>query len=228
MRAAQELNFTRQCDELQMVEMTLENGEWVVAESGALMYMEQGIHQESYHSDSHGTIGLIDRLSNIGKVVASEEKVPMSQFINRDVKPRKIAFSAPDSGFILPIDLCDYQQLLVCQANTFLCAAKGVSVNRAFQRKYGAGLFDDHRFMMECIHGDGMVFLRTGGKIVQRQLQANELLRVDSRCLLAMSGHVDYDVQKVGDTGSENEENDSVYYVALSGPGTVWLQSLKQ
>lgn len=227
MRIAEEINYELQGDELQLVEITLHQGEQVVAEAGAFMYMEQGIHFETMMSDgSKTTTSLMNKLVNAGKRMMVGEGVFITQFTNMDTSERKIAFSAPYPGKIIPIDLSHHANMIICQKNAFLCAAKGLSIDVAFQKKFGVGFFGGEGFTMERLKGDGIVFLHSGGTIVERELEAGETLRIDTGCLVALTMTVEYDIQMVGGIKNTFFGGEGAFFTTLSGPGTVWLQSM--
>lgn len=204
MRSEAEKGYILQGDELQYVEIILGTGEKVFAKSGALMYMEQGIFHEIMENNN------IDRRS-------------MWTYVNHDRVERKIAFSASCQGKILPIDLREYDNKIVCQSNTFLCSAQDVSVDILVHKKFGTGQNDD-LLTMGILHGDGMVFLNVFGSVIKKTLLINDVLRVDSRCLIAMTEEVDYDIQKIADKKFDEDAKD-LLFTSLSGPGVVWLQS---
>lgn len=197
MHTAEKRDLAKQCDELQLVEMTLDHDEWMIAEAGALMYMEQGISQESKVIDGIGSgKRWFEKLLGLGKVKEADQKLLVNQYVNKSKDSRKIAFSAPDSGMILPIVLEASMNLIVCQVDAFICADIGVSINRIVQKRFGVGLFEDNEFAMEYIHGDGKIYIQSNGGVVKRHIAQGETLRVDSRSLLAMTGQMDFDVQK--------------------------------
>jgi uncharacterized protein (AIM24 family) len=135
-------------------------------------------------------------------------------------------FAAPYPGKILPLDLRDYGQKLICQKDSFLCAAKGVNIGIEFQRKLGAGLFGGEGFIMQKLEGDGQVYVQSGGTVIQRELQLGEMLRVDTGCLVAMTSNVNYDIQFVGGIKNTLFGGEGLFFATLRGPGHVWIQSL--
>jgi uncharacterized protein (TIGR00266 family) len=227
MRNTQEIDYELHGEELQLVEITLDQGEQVVAEAGAFMYMEQGIHFETMMSDgSKTTTSLMNKLVNAGKRLMVGEGVFITRFTNMDSFRRKIAFSAPYPGRIIPIDLRDHGNMIICQKSAFLCAARGLSIDIAFQKKFGVGFFGGEGFTMERLKGEGLVFLHSGGTIIQRHLEGGETLRIDTGCLVALSTTVEYDIQMVGGVKNTFFGGEGAFFTTLSGPGTVWLQSM--
>lgn len=230
MGRAHEIEYTIYGDDMQLVEIILDNNEAVVAEAGAFMYMEQGIQMETVFGDgSEGgqqQKGLMGKLVGAGKRVITGESLFMTLFQNNDIDARKVAFGAPYPGKIIPLDLKDYSNKIICQKDAFLCAAKGTSVGIAFQKKIGTGFFGGEGFIMQKLEGDGFVFIHAGGTIVKRELQSGETLRVDTGCLVALTSSVDYDVQFVGGIKNTLFGGEGVFFATLAGPGTVWLQSL--
>ena len=207
MRNVEKIDFALQGDDLQMIEIGLNEGERVIAKAGAFMYMEKGIHFETY----------VDAKSVKGNGLLA--------YTNSDVSKRSIAFSAPSGGNIIPIDLREYNGQIICQSNAFLCAAKVVSINIAFQRKIGFGIFGEKGFAMKNLKGDGLVYIHASGAMVKRVLKRGEMLRVDTGCLLAMTSDLDHDIQVIGGINNTFNHVEDVYMTSLSGPGTVWLQS---
>ncbi|MBB6215914.1 uncharacterized protein (TIGR00266 family) [Anaerosolibacter carboniphilus] len=216
-------------DDMQFVEVALDQNESIIAEAGAMMYMEQGIQMETIFgdgSDRDAQGGLMGKLLGAGKRVITGESLFMTAFTNGAAVQQKVSFAAPYPGKIIPLDLQQYRGRIICQKDAFLCAAKGVSVSIAFQRKLGAGLFGGEGFIMQKLEGDGLAFLHAGGTIIEKELKSGEMLRVDTGCLVALTGEVDYDIQFVGGVKSALFGGEGLFFATLSGPGKVWLQSL--
>ena len=185
-------------DDMQLVEIELDPGESVLAEAGAMNYMDSRIKMETIFGDGSGADagkGLGGKLLSAGKRALTGEGLFMTVFQNTDpVNKVKVAFASPYPGKIIPVDLDTFNQTLICQKSAFLCAAKGVNVGIHLQKKLGAGLFGGEGFIMQRLTGDGIVFLNAGGTIIKKTLQAGEMLKIDTGCLVAMSETVDYDV----------------------------------
>ncbi len=137
-----------------------------------------------------------------------------------------MAFAAPYPGRIIPVDLSTLNGSLMCQKQAFLCAAKGISVGIALQRKLGSGLFGGEGFILQKLDGDGLAFLHAGGTVVSRELAAGETLRLDTGCLVAFDASVDYDIQSVPGIKTALFGGEGLFFAALRGPGTIWIQSL--
>jgi uncharacterized protein (TIGR00266 family) len=216
-------------EEMQCVEVELDPQETVIAESGSFMYMDNGIEMATVFGDGSGEQagGFFGKLMSAGKRVLTGESLFMTTFtnINREGKQR-VAFAAPYAGKIVPMNLQNLRGKIVCQKDSFLCAAKGVSVGIEFQRKLGTGLFGGEGFIMQKLEGDGMAFVHAGGYILERQLAHGETLRVDTGCIVAFTAEVDYDIQFVRGIKNVVFGGEGLFYAALTGPGTVWLQSL--
>ena len=226
---AHEVDYELFGDDLQFVEIALDQAEAVVAEAGAMMYMEQGIQMETIFgdgSDQGNKSGLMGMLASAGKRVITGESLFMTIFENKDSRQRKVAFAAPYPGKIIPMDLRNFGGKIICQKDAFLCAAKGTAVGIAFQKKIGVGFFGGEGFIMQKLEGDGLAFLHAGGCIVKRELQPGETLRVDTGCLVALTSTVEYDVQFVGGIKNSIFGGEGLFFATLAGPGTVWLQSL--
>ena len=217
-------------DDMQLVEIELDPGESVLAEAGAMNYMDSRIKMETIFGDGSGADankGLGGKLLSAGKRALTGEGLFMTVFQNTDpVNKVKVAFASPYPGKIIPVDLDTFNQTLICQKSAFLCAAKGVNVGIHLQKKLGAGLFGGEGFIMQRLTGDGIVFLNAGGTIIKKTLQAGEMLKIDTGCLVAMSETVDYDVAFQTDIKSGFLGGEGLFLATLTGPGEVWLQSL--
>ncbi len=213
-------------EEMQFVEVELDPGEAAVAEAGAMMYMPNGIEMETIFGDGRQTGGFMDKLMGAGKRILTGESLFMTVFANRSSEKRRVAFAAPYPGKIVPLNLSETGRALVCQKDAFLCAAKGVTIGIAFQKKIGVGLFGGEGFIMQKLEGDGMAFLHAGGTIVEKTLSAGENLRVDTGCIVALEPSVHYDVQFVGNVKSALFGGEGFFFASITGPGRIWLQSL--
>ncbi len=229
MAMAHEIDYKLYGDDMQLVEIELDGSESVLAEAGAMMYMDDKIEMETIMGDgsnkSHGK-GFMGKLIGAGKRAITGEGLFMTLFTNRVGGKAHVAFAAPYPGKIIPQDLARFNGCLICQKDAFLCAAQGVSIDIHIQRKIGAGFFGGEGFIMQKIEGDGMLFLHAGGTIVKKDLQAGEILKLDTGCLVAMTSDIYYDVQFVGDIKSGIFGGEGLFLATLKGPGSVWLQSL--
>lgn len=213
--------------EMQIVEVELDPGEVVIAEAGAMNYMEDGISFEAKMGDgSNPTGGVFDMLLSVGKRAFTGESIFMTHFTNQSGTGKKrVAFAAPYPGKIIPINLQDVQGELICQKDAFLCAAKGTKVGIAFNKRLGAGFFGGEGFIMQRLNGDGMAFIHAGGTVIRRELKG-ETLRVDTGCLVAMTSGIQYDIQRAGSLKSMFFGGEGLFLATLQGHGTVYLQSL--
>ncbi|MCO6484062.1 MAG: TIGR00266 family protein [Flavobacteriales bacterium] len=226
-RSAHEIDHRITGDDIQCVEITLDPHETVVAEAGTMMMLDDGIVMETIFGDGRGqSQGFLDKMLSAGKRVLTGESLFMTTYTNRTTGRRTAWFAAPIPGKILALDLRDYGGRLIVQKNSFLCAAKGVNIGVAFNKKIGTGLFGGEGFIMQSLEGDGMVYVNAGGMLVQRDLQAGEVLRVDTGCLMGMTGGVDYDIQFVGGIRNTLFGGEGLFFATLRGPGHVWIQSL--
>jgi uncharacterized protein (TIGR00266 family) len=222
-----EIDFQIYGDDMQFVEVELDPQEAVVAEAGGMMYMEDGIEMETIFGDgSQQSSGLLGGLLGAGKRLLMGESLFMTVFQNRGMGKKKIAFGAPYPGKIVPIRLSDIGGELIAQKDSFLCAARGVSLGIAFQKKMGVGLFGGEGFIMERLQGDGWAFIHAGGTLMQRDLNFGETLRVDTGCIVGFQPSVNYDIQYVGKIKSALFGGEGLFFATLRGPGRVWLQSL--
>jgi len=227
MPAMHEIDYTIHGDDLQFVEIELDPMEAVVAEAGAMMYHEEGIEMNTIFGDgSVQSSGILGSLMSAGKRLLTGESLFMTVFLNKSAQKRKAAFGAPYPGKIIPIHLAEIGGEMIAQKDSFLCAAKGVSVGIAFNRKIGAGLFGGEGFIMERLQGDGWAFVHAGGTLLARDLQAGETLRVDTGCVVGFTRGVDFDIKFVGGVKSALFGGEGVFFATLRGPGRIWIQSL--
>ena len=214
-------------DDLQFVEIELDPGEAAVGEAGAMMYMEDGISMDTLFGDgSEQQSGLMGKLFGAGKRLLTGESLFTTVFVNQGQGKKRVAFAAASPGKIIPVHLRELGGTLLAQKDAFLCAAKGVSLGIAFQRRLGAGLFGGEGFILQKLEGDGYVFLHAGGALVEKQLKAGEVLRVDTGCVVAFQPSVDFDIEYVGKLKSALFGGEGLFFATLTGPGHVWLQSL--
>ncbi|RDH45088.1 TIGR00266 family protein [Zooshikella ganghwensis] len=212
--------------DLQMVEIELDPGETVIAEAGAMNYMEQGIEFETKMGDgSSPNQGMIGKLFGAGKRMLTGESLFMTHFSNQGVGKRRVAFAAPYPGAIIPVDMKAIGGRLLCQKDAFLAAALGTKLSVAFNKRLGAGFFGGEGFILQRLEGDGMAFIHAGGAVIRKELN-DETLRVDTGCLVAFSDGIDYDIQLSGGLKSMLFGGEGIVLATLSGTGSVWLQSL--
>jgi uncharacterized protein (TIGR00266 family) len=227
MATMHEIDYTIHGDDMQFVEMELDPQEAALAEAGGMMYMEEGVEMETIFGDgSQQNSGFLGALMGAGKRLLTGESLFMTVFLNRSTGKRKVAFGAPYPGRIVPVHLAEIGGEIIAQKDSFLCAAKGVSVGIAFNKKIGAGLFGGEGFIMQRLQGDGWAFLHAGGTIHRRELGPGETLRVDTGCIVAFGPSVNYDIQFVGKIKSALFGGEGLFFATLRGPGQVWLQSL--
>ena len=227
MPSMQQLDYTVHGDDLQFVEITLDPNEAVVAEAGGMMYMDDGVTMDATLGDgSASSAGLMGALVSAGKRLLTGESLFMTVFENPTALKRRVAFGAPYPGKIVPINLAEIGGELIAQKDAFLCAAKGVSVGIAFNKKIGAGLFGGEGFIMERIQGDRHAFIHAGGTLISRDLAAGEKIKVDTGCVVAFTAGVDFDIQFVGGIKSALFGGEGLFFATLRGPGKIWLQSL--
>ena len=216
-------------DDLQFVKIELDPGEAALAEAGAMMYIEDGIVMQTIFGDGSQQSqqgGLMGSLLNAGKRLLTGESLFMTVFQNQGQGKRKVAFAAPYPGRIEAVKLSEIGGELLAQKESFLCAARGVSLGIAFTKRFGVGLFGGEGFILERLSGDGWCFLHAGGTHEERTLAAGELLRVDTGCIVAMQPSVEYDIEMVGGIKTALFGGEGLFLATLRGPGKVWLQSL--
>ena len=221
-----EIDYQIYGDDMQIVEIELDPGETVIAEAGAMNYMEEGINFEAHMGDgSVANQGMLDKLLGVGKRALTGESLFMTHFTNGSKGKKHVAFAAPYPGKIIPVDLAENGGELLCQKDAFLCAALGTNIGIAFQRRLGAGFFGGEGFILQRLNGDGKVFVHAGGTVIEKQLQG-ETLRVDTGCLVAFAPSINYDIQMAGNLKSMFFGGEGAFLTTLSGTGRVLLQSL--
>ncbi len=223
---ADEIDYRLVGDDLQGVIVTLDPGEAVVAEAGAMMYMQDGIQMATTLDQTGRGGGLFDKLMAAGKRVLSGDSFFVTFFMNHATIRRDVAFGAPYPGKILPIDLRAWGGTMIAQKDSFLCGARGVDVTIAFTKRIGAGFFGGEGFILQKLLGDGLVFLHASGALIEMELKAGERLQVDTGCLVAMQPTVDYDIQMVPGVKTALFGGEGLFLVQLTGPGRVILQTL--
>jgi uncharacterized protein (TIGR00266 family) len=225
---AHEIDYKLFGDDMQFVEIELDPMEAAVAEAGSMMFMEPGIQMETIFGDGskQPSSGFLGSLLGAGKRLLTGESLFMTVFQNRGAGKQRVAFGAPYPGKIIPVHLAEIGGMLIAQKDSFLCAAKGVSIGIAFNKRIGAGLFGGEGFIMQKLEGDGWAFVHAGGTILEKQLAPGEVLRVDTGCIVAFQPTVDFDIQYVGGIKTALFGGEGLFFATLRGPGHVWLQSL--
>jgi uncharacterized protein (TIGR00266 family) len=227
MRTNHEIDYKIYGEEMQYVEVELDPGETAIAESGSFMMMDDGIQMETIFGDgARPQTGFFGKLMSAGKRILTGESLFMTAFSNVGQGKKRVSFASPYPGKIIPLDLMEMGGKLIAQKDSFLCAAKGVSVGIEFQRKLGTGLFGGEGFIMQKLEGDGLAFVHAGGHVFERILQPGELLRVDTGCIVAYTQTIDYDIQFVGGIKNTLFGGEGLFFATLRGPGKVWIQTL--
>jgi uncharacterized protein (TIGR00266 family) len=222
-----EIDFKIHGDDMQFVEIELDPMEAVVAEAGGMMFMDDGVAMETIFGDgSQQNTGFLGTLLGAGKRLLMGESLFMTVFQNRAPGKKRVAFGAPYPGKIIAVNLAEIGGEILAQKDSFLCAAKGVSLGIAFTKRFGAGLFGGEGFILQRLQGDGLAFVHAGGTLYQRDLAPGEILRVDTGCIVAFTPGVDYDIQMVGGIKSALFGGEGLFFATLRGPGRIWLQSL--
>jgi uncharacterized protein (TIGR00266 family) len=227
-RGADEIDFKIFGTEMQFVEIELDPGESALAEAGAMMYKESVVTMETIFGDGAGTGGstFMDKLLGAGKRLLTGESLFMTVFTHAGQGKAHVAFGAPFPGNIIPVHLSKIGGTLICQKDSFLCAAKGVSVGIYLQRKILTGLFGGEGFIMQKLDGDGLVFMHAGGTVVERILKAGETLHVDTGCVVAFEPTIQFDIEQAGSIKTALFGGEGLFFAVLQGPGKIWLQSL--
>jgi len=225
-RVADEIDYEIIGGDMQYVEVTLDPDEVVVAEAGSMMYMTDGIRMQTVFGDASRETGFLGKLAAAGKRMITGESLFLTTFGAESTGRERVAFAAPYPGQIIPLHIDELGGEIHCQKASFLCAARGTEIGIAFQRRIGVGLFGGEGFIMQRIRGDGIAFVHAGGTITRRDLAAGETLRLDTGCLVALQPTVNYDIQRAGGIKTMMFGGEGIFLATLTGPGTVWLQSL--
>ena len=221
-----ELDYEILGDDMQIVEIELDPGETVIAEAGAMNYMDEGIAFEARMGDgSEPDAGLMGKLFGAGKRMIGGESLFMTHFTNQQPGKRRVSFAAPYPGKIIALDLGAIGHECFCQKDAFLCAALGTNVSIAFTKRFGTGFFGGEGFILQRLQGDGLAFIHAGGTVVKKQLE-NSALLVDTGCLVGFGPGIDYDIQRAGNMKSMFFGGEGLFLATLRGTGTVYLQSL--
>ncbi|MBE7416419.1 MAG: TIGR00266 family protein [Ideonella sp.] len=214
--------------EMQFVEVELDPGEAAIGEAGSLFFMDAGIGMDAVFGDGSGGGGggLFGKLLGAGKRLLTGESLFTTVYTNQASGKKRVAFAAPYPGKILPMELDKLGGMLLCQKDAFLCAARGVSLGIAFQRKLGVGFFGGEGFIMQKLEGDGLAFVHAGGTILKRELAPGQTLMVDTGCVVAYTPSVNFEIEYIGKIKTALFGGEGLFFAKMTGPGTVWLQSL--
>lgn len=225
-KMSDEIDFQIYGDDMQAVEVELDPGETVVAEAGAMNWMEEGIRFEARMGDGSAVnSGFFGSVLGAGKRMLTGESLFMTHFTNDGLDKRRVAFASPYPGKVMPIQLGELGGEVICQKDAFLCAARGTEISIALNKRLGAGFFGGEGFILQRLRGQGMAFLHAGGTIVQKELN-DESLRIDTGCIVAYAGQIDYSIEAAGGLKSMFFGGEGLFLATLRGTGTVWLQSL--
>ena len=221
------VDFEIKGSEMQFVEVELDPGEAAVGEAGSMMYMDAGIGMDTVFGDGSASQGgFLGKLMGAGKRLVTGESLFTTVYSNQASTKLKVAFAAPYPGKILPMDLSQLGGMLICQKDAFLCAAKGVSLGIYFQQKMSVGFFGGEGFVMQKLEGDGLAFVHAGGTVLRRELRPGQILLIDTGCIVAFTPSVQFEIQYVGKVKTALFGGEGLFLAKVTGPGTVWLQSL--
>jgi len=225
--SSHEIDYQIKGESIQIVEVELDPNETVIAEAGAMLFMDDGVQFETKMGDgSNPKQGLFDKLLSAGSRMLTGESLFMTHFTNRGNRKAKVGFSAPYPGTVIPIDLkVQRGNELVVQKDGFLCAAFGTNISMVFNKRIGTGLVGGEGFILQKLKGDGKAFVHAGGTVIERTLN-NETLRVDTGCVVAFESHIDFDVETTGSLKSMIFGGEGIFLATLKGTGRVWLQSM--
>jgi uncharacterized protein (TIGR00266 family) len=221
------VDFEIKGSEMQFVEVELDPGEAAVGEAGSMMFMDAAITMDTVFGDgSANQGGFFGKLLGAGKRLITGESLFTTVYTNQGSGKQRVAFAAPYPGKIIPMDLRQLGGRLICQKDAFLCAARGVTLGIHFQQKLSVGFFGGEGFIMQKLEGDGLAFVHAGGTVVRRELQPGQTLLIDTGCIVALTPSVNFEIQYVGKIKTAMFGGEGVFFAKVTGPGTVWLQSL--
>lgn len=225
---ADDIDFEIKGSEMQFAEIELDPGEAAVAEAGSMMFKDRDIEMTTVFGDGSDdqSGGFFDKLVGAGKRLITGESLFTTVFTHTGQEKARVAFASPYPGHIIAIKLDTVEGRLICQKDAFLCAAKGVSLGIEFQKRVMTGLFGGDGFIMQKLEGDGWVFVHVGGTTVERILAPGEELHIDTGCVAAYTGDIDFDLVRAGSIKSMIFGGEGVFFAKLTGPGKVWIQSL--
>ena len=224
-----EIDYKIYGEELQFVEIELDPNETVIGEPGSFMMMDNDIQMQTLFGDGSQSSqqgGLLGKFMSTGKRLLVGENLFMTAFTNMGQGKKTISFAAPYTGKIIPLDLTKYDGKIIAQKDAFLCAAKGVSVGIEFQKRLGTGIFGGEGFIMEKLEGDGMAFVHAGGYVIEKELKAGELLKIDTGCVVCYTAGIDFDIEFIRGIRNFMFGGEGLFFAILRGPGKVWIQSL--
>jgi len=222
---AEEIEYKVIGDDLQLLEVYLDPGETVISEAGSMIYMNNDVKLDTQLGTGSNN-SMFGKLMSAGKRMLTGESLFLATFTATGNKKTTVAFGAPYPGHIVPMDLRKYNGEILCQKDSFICAAKGIDVSMAFNKKLGAGFFGGEGFILEKLIGDGLAFIHAGGSIIEKELAPGEIMKIDTGCIAAFTTTVDYDIQMVGSIKSAFFGGEGLFFATLKGPGKIWLQSL--
>jgi len=227
-RSNHEIDYRIIGEEMQYVEVELDPSETAIAEAGSFMLMDDGITMQTIFGDGSAQqqTGVLGKLFSAGKRLLTGESLFMTAYTNTGQGKKRVSFASPYPGKIIAMDLQKLGGRLICQKDAFLCAAKGVSVGIALQRKLGTGLFGGEGFIMQKLEGDGMAFVHAGGHVFERELQAGEIVKIDTGCVVAYTQEITFDIQFIGGIRNSIFGGEGLFFATLRGPGKVWIQTL--
>ena len=223
-----EIDYKIYGEEMQFVEIELDPFETVIAESGSFIMKDRDIEMTTIFGDgtAHESSGLWGKVLSAGKRLLTGESLFLTAFTHEGSNKKRVSFAAPYPGRIIPLDLSELEGKVVCQKDAFLCAAKGTAVGIEFSKRLGRGFFGGEGFIMQKIEGDGMAFLHAGGTVVEKELMIDEVLHIDTGCLVGFTRDIDYDIEMVKGVRNMIFGGEGVFYARLEGPGKIWIQSL--
>jgi uncharacterized protein (TIGR00266 family) len=228
-RTADEIDFKIFGESSQFVEVELDPNESAIAEAGSMMYKDASVTMQTVFGDGSSASaagGFFSKVLGAGKRMLTGESLFITVFTHSGSGKARVAFAAPYPGTVIPVSLPSVDRQLICQKDSFLCAARGVSIGIHFQRKIMTGLFGGEGFIMQKLEGDGLAFIHAGGTVVERSLGPGEMLHVDTGCVVAFEATVDFDIEQAGGIKTMFFGGEGVFFARLTGPGRVWLQSL--
>ena len=226
---AHEIDYKIYGSSTQFIEIELDPNESALAEAGSMLCMDENIEMATIFGDGSNqeqNRGILGTLLGAGKRLITGEGLFMTVFTNKGNIKQRVAFAAPYPGKIIPMNLAEQGGMIICQKDAFLCAAKGVSIGIAFQKRIMTGIFGGEGFILQKLEGDGLTFIHAGGTVFSKKLRQGQSIHVDTGCVVAMQPSVAFDVKAVGGVKNTLFGGEGMFLAKVTGPGKVWLQSM--
>jgi uncharacterized protein (TIGR00266 family) len=212
-----DINSKIEGNESQIVTVALEPGQVLRAESGAMMYMTDGVEMNT--TTGGGMSAGFQRMLTGQNVFISDYS-----YNGPDNTKGMVCLGTSFPSKILRLNVDEYGGKIVCQKGALLCASHTVDIQMEFTKKFTTGFFGGEGFVLQALTGQGDVFVTAGGTLIKRELEEGEELRISSGCLVGFTEGVDYDIQMIQGYKNVLFGGEGLFLTTLKGPGLVWLQ----